>query len=229
MNNINNQYNNFSSQYSETQSVYDDASIRNYYHCIDFPLQGTAILDVGCGDGLDMSKLHHLGAAEVYGIDPSSEMIQLTQSRNLPGSSLVALGERLPFPKQSFDHVFSKWSLQTSEHVANIQREVARVIKPGGYYVFLTKHPIQQWMEKSTHSKDYFKQEVVESRIYDKTITLHEPSQQLTNYLSPEFLTHFEILSFYESYDFPASEQIGGHVYPTYFIVKARRKQTILT
>lgn len=140
---------------------------------------------------------------------------------------MQGVGEELPFTDKKFDGVVSKWAIQTSFDVPQLLREATRVLKVGGMLVFLTKHPMMQWKEKvrdNGHPSDYFKQSIVTSNIYDGTIVLKEPSHTMGEYLSPEFLSNFELLSYQEYSEFPASEQIDGDTFPTFFIVVARRK-----
>ena len=93
------------------------------------------VLDLGCGRG---------GVAEVVwrdvrlaaGIDP--DLASLTGHRAAGMPVVRGVGENLPFATGSFDVVVSVWVL---EHLADPMStfiEVARVLRPGGHFVFLT-------------------------------------------------------------------------------------------
>ena len=51
-------------------------------------------------------------------------------------------GEHLPFADASFDIVVSVWVLEHLETPENVFAEVARVLKPGGHFVFLTPNAL---------------------------------------------------------------------------------------
>ena len=45
----------------------------------------------------------------------------------------------------------------------------------------------------------------------------------MNEYLSPFFFKHFKLESFYEDFD-SGSEKVDGDTYPSFFILKARRR-----
>lgn len=227
------QYDNFSKEYSEDTEVQDEIGNQRFYEILgSVELKDKNLLDVGCGDGSDLLRFNNMGAIS-SGIEPSEEFIKLAKEKNPDSIIEVGKGESLPFEDNSFDIVVSKYAMQTSTNVPKIFQEVARVLKPEGYFVFLSKHPFRQFLEKiETHKRegnennaDYFKQEIVDSFIFEKTIQLKEPSHILSEYFSPEILKDFDLQDFREDKDFPASEQINDMVYPTFFVAKYQRRK----
>ena len=93
------------------------------------------VLDVGCGRGGVMERLHTL-AGLVVGIDPDLSSLQ---GHRTPAMYLTCgLAGVLPYSDGSFDVACCSWVL---EHVASPARmfaEVRRVLAPGGTFVFLT-------------------------------------------------------------------------------------------
>lgn len=88
-----------------------------------------------------MEQLDH-PLAQVVGIDP--DWLSLREHRlNLTGA--VAFSDDLPFAPESFDLAFASWVL---EHLARpflTFQSIARVLKPGGVFVFITpngRHPL---------------------------------------------------------------------------------------
>lgn len=213
------QYNAFAKKYSEVFAKSDQESVTAYFRFLDFPMQGKKVLDLGCGDGSDLTQLK----GDIYGIDASEEMVKIAQEKNPKGEIKVAVFEDIPFSDQMFDIVLSKWSFQSSPNIDSIYNEIARVLKPQGYLIFLTTHPMRQFYEKRHKGKNYFDQEVVESFFFNKQFSVKEPTHTLNDYLSPTFFTHFTLLAFEEGND-SAVERIDGDIYPSYFIIKARRK-----
>lgn len=222
---IKKQYNDFSNTYSENIN-YDESSNSLFYEQIDFDLADKKILDIGCGDGSDLKKISEQGAV-VYGVEPSEEFVKSAKQLNPTGIIKVSVAEEIPFSNEMFDIVVSKWALQTCTDLEKALSEAARVLKPGGMLVLLSKHPMQQYfgkMREYGNSSNYFEQKVSTLHIFNGKIALKEPTHTMNEYFNSNFLSKFEIINFKESFDFPASEQFHGGVYPTYFVIKARKK-----
>jgi ubiquinone/menaquinone biosynthesis C-methylase UbiE len=223
---IKEQYNDFHHTYSENLCLQNEKSNRMFHDCFSFELKNKKLLDIGCGNGVDLRKLATQGA-RVYGIDPSKEFIKVAQKNNPLGLFTEGVGEKLPFPDNYFDVVTSKWAMQTSSDVPKVLKEMARILKKGGKLIYLSKHPLIQWHEKIRdygHGANYYQQLIITSNIYENKIVLKEPSHTLGEYFNADFLNNFEITNFIEDTEFPASEQINGDTYPTFFIVEAIKK-----
>lgn len=216
------QYDAFAKKYSEVFWENNQDSITAYFRHLDIPLDGKAVLDLGCGDGYDLSQIK-LKKAAIYGIDASEEMVKHALQKNPEGVIKIGLFEEIPFQDQLFDVVISKWALQTSANIDPIYHEIARVMKPNGQLIYLSSHPIRQFIEKKRKRKDYFKKEIVESVFFDGQVTVKEPSHTLNEYLSPTFFAYFTLESYEEGYD-SGAEKVDGDIYPSYFIIKARLK-----
>jgi SAM-dependent methyltransferase len=110
-------------------------------------LAGRRLLEVGCGAG-QCSRWVAARGGHVVGLDLSAGM--LGQARELgrratPGPGLVHADARaLPFFDASFDAAFSAYG--AVPFVADPERvmaEVARVLRPGGRWVFAVSHPVR--------------------------------------------------------------------------------------
>jgi ubiquinone/menaquinone biosynthesis C-methylase UbiE len=119
--------------------------------------------------------------------------------------------------------VVSKWAIQTSPEIEPIYKEVARVLKPNGAFLFLACHPLRQFLEKKKHPKDYFKKEMVESILFGGKVVVQEPSHTMNEYLSPFFFEHFRLQGYFEGFD-DAIEMVDGDTYPGFSIFRASRK-----
>ena len=104
---------------------------------------GEQVLDVGCGTGtLAMEAARRVGrAGRVAGVDPGTQQIARARAKaarhSIPVEFQIGVIERLPFPDQTFDVVFS--TLMMHHLPAPLKRqglaEIARVLKPGGRLV----------------------------------------------------------------------------------------------
>ena len=130
-------------------------------------LADKAILDIGCGaGGIDILLVKTYGAAYVTAIDVEDTVIAHARAR----VDEVGLSERigivkvapgpLPFPPDTFDVVFSKDSIVHIPDKHVLARDVARVLKPGGWFI------ASDWMIGHDH----------------------EPSPQMKAYLAAEGL-----------------------------------------
>jgi ubiquinone/menaquinone biosynthesis C-methylase UbiE len=105
--------------------------------------QGRSVLEIGCGLGTDGARFASAGA--IYtGVDLTEAAIDLARRRfafeNLPGEFRVADAERLEFPDDSFDIVYSHGVLHHTPDTHAAIREVHRVLKPGGRAVVMLYH-----------------------------------------------------------------------------------------
>jgi SAM-dependent methyltransferase len=110
-------------------------------------VRGRRVLEVGCGAGQCGRWLRRRGA-EAVGVDLSYR--QLQHSRRLDretGTEVpVVQGDalRLPFAHSTFDAACSAYgAVQFVADSAALMREVARVLRPGGRWVFSVTHPIR--------------------------------------------------------------------------------------
>lgn len=216
------QYDPFAKKYADSFLKYNQESISAYFRHLALDLHEKNVLDLGCGTGHDLFEIQKKGA-KIFGVDSSVEMVKLAQQKNPLGEIYVSQFDRTPFSDKTFDLIISKWALQTANSIDPIYKEVIRLLKPNGKFIYLVCHPIRQFMEKKKNGKNYFKKEFVRSVFFGGTITAIEPSHTLQEYMSPFFFDNFVLESFEEGID-AASEKVNGDVYPGYFILQARLK-----
>jgi len=99
------------------------------------------VLDLGCGRGGVMEMFWREVRLPV-GLDP--DLASLREHRTaMP--RVCGLGEALPFAAGRFEVVLGLWVLEHVADPARWLREVARVLAPGGHFLFLTpnaNHPL---------------------------------------------------------------------------------------
>ena len=109
---------------------------------------GERVLDVACGNGLTCRRLAAMGA-EVVAFDFAEEMIAFARERTREHanrityhvidandeSALLALGEG------TFDAVLCNMALFDIAEIRPLMRALARLLRPGGRFVFSVIHP----------------------------------------------------------------------------------------
>jgi SAM-dependent methyltransferase len=94
-----------------------------------------SVLDLGCGRG-GVVELIWRNVKLAAGLDPDSPSLTGHRAPGMP--ILQGVGEHLPFANGSFDLVVSVWVLEHLKEPLTVFREVGRVLRPGGHFVFLT-------------------------------------------------------------------------------------------
>jgi SAM-dependent methyltransferase len=108
------------------------------------PLAGRDVLEVGCGRGGGAAYVaRYLKPRRMVAIDLSPRAVALCRARfNLPTLSFeVGDAERLPFGDASFDAVLNVESSHCYGHLAAFFREVRRVLRPGGTFLYADFRP----------------------------------------------------------------------------------------
>ena len=106
------------------------------------PVEGRQILDLGCGHGWLAGRLHGAGAT-VVGVDGSAELLDIARTRH-PGvdfrrADLAAGLEDVV--GSGFDRVVALMVLMDIPTLGPLVADVARVLSPGGRFIFTILHP----------------------------------------------------------------------------------------
>ena len=106
---------------------------------------GCSVLECGCGSGDLLERLHRRDPAmRLTGVDLGWASLQRIAQGSLKASSTSLVhGDigSLPFPSASFDRVLSSSVLWYVPDASRAIREMIRVLKPGGRFVFDVRNP----------------------------------------------------------------------------------------
>lgn len=96
---------------------------------------GLDVLDVGCGQGMDLVEYARAGA-RATGVDLTPRHVELARSHvkamGLTADVVQGDAEHLPFQDASFDRVSSNGVLHHTPDMPAALREIHRVLRPGG-------------------------------------------------------------------------------------------------
>jgi SAM-dependent methyltransferase len=120
------------------------------------------VVDIGTGEGQLARVAVGLGAELVAGVDPTRAQLQVARERAGGPRYLRGTADRLPFAGESFDAAIA---CLVFEHIPDHQQgiaEVARVLEPGGRFVFLLNHPLLQapdsgWVIDHINEEEYWR------------------------------------------------------------------------
>ncbi|MBI3914975.1 MAG: class I SAM-dependent methyltransferase [Chloroflexi bacterium] len=105
-------------------------------------------LDLACGSGRYARILRERGAAKVFGLDLSTEMLAKTNTcpcGRCEGKRMASFVQsnlpQLPFTNYSFDLIVCGLAIGHIEKLAPAFGEIARVLKRGGTFLYSDFHP----------------------------------------------------------------------------------------
>ena len=142
-----------------TKDYYDrDVNIKRYGEAIDkvglwnsekiifekYINKNDKILDLGCGAGRTTINLYKNGYKDIIGLDVSTNLIEFANNyikeNNLDINFVVGNAANLDYPDNAFDAVIFSFNgmqcIPGKRNRDNVLKEVYRVLKPGGYYIF---------------------------------------------------------------------------------------------
>lgn len=173
-----NQYDSIAQQYRRSKS----SPLRTYIEAYTFlnligDIRGKRVLDLACGEGFYSRRLKKLGAAEVVGVDISTEMIRLAgqQERAEPqGIEYVCADVCELGDLGQFDIVVAAYLLHYAPNVADLARmcsNIRRHLPAGGRFVTLNENPDQSAGHYAGYEQYGFNKTVDEPRIDGSKIT----------------------------------------------------------
>lgn len=104
------------------------------------PLAGGAVLELGCGGGLNQRFYDSARISAYAGVDPSAKGLEFARMeaarKGWSHDIRAGTGEAIPFPDDSFDCVVCTFTLCSVQDPGKSIAEMRRVLKPGGQLLF---------------------------------------------------------------------------------------------
>lgn len=129
---------------------------------------GLRVLDVGCGQGIDLMRYARAGA-DVSGIDLTPRHAELARMHlsalGLRATILDGDAESMPFADQSFDRVTSNGVLHHTPDMPAALREIRRVLVPGGQarLIVYNRRSFHYWLSQVL-TQGVLKRQLLEER-----------------------------------------------------------------
>jgi SAM-dependent methyltransferase len=119
------------------------------------------VLDVGTGEG-QVARLACDGGARAIGLDPSRAQLAAAAARAGGPAYLRGDATGLPFRSASFDAAVACLVFEHIDDAAGALAEVARVLEPGGRFLFFLNHPLLQtpgsgWIDDRILEEQYWR------------------------------------------------------------------------
>ncbi len=144
-------------------SLLSDFTARS--HLLEFCgfIDGTKVLDVGCGEGYCSRFMKIAGAKSVLGLDISREMINRAREseEEFPLQNVYRIGSAIDLSfamEKEYDLVTAVflYNYLTYSEMERSMKEVFRVLRSGGNFVFFVPHPLFPFLRQVHESPFYF-------------------------------------------------------------------------
>ena len=111
-------------------------------------LKNKSVLCIGCGSGEECKHIKSLGVKKIVGIDISKGLIDCAK-KDYPDIEFHIMDmEKINFPKSSFDFVYSSLTLHYLKDWTKVLKNIHKVLKKNGTFLFSTHHPVMWGAEK---------------------------------------------------------------------------------
>lgn len=112
----------------------------NYQREKVVPMAEGLVLEVGIGSGLNIPFYDTAKIDKIIGLDPSEELNRMAskvaEKSGVPVEFMVSGAESIPLPDNHVDTVLVTFTMCTIPDVASANKEMLRVLKPGGKMIF---------------------------------------------------------------------------------------------
>lgn len=178
------------------------------------------VLDIGCGSGIQIEYLANQfpEIAQLDGIDGSAKLIEIAKSNNKDPRCTYRVGDMhaLPFPDDTFDFIYSRYTIHYSSEMDNVMQEMFRVSKVGGQSFIQVVHPTFELFKKN--SRDYASPEKAIFTPQTSKVKVVHVTHTVAEYVNASILAGFSIQNIEER--FGRQSEISGFRVPTILILR---------
>ena len=146
------------------------------------PPPGRLTLDVGCGEGR-LARVLHARGHNVLGVEPSPALVSVARGGEPAIEVLGGDAAAMPLDDGAADLAVASMVLMNVDDMPVVVAEVARVLEPGGAFVFSVVHPVNSMGDAEA---GYFETVRYSEtlRASDAELTVHETHRPLGAYFS---------------------------------------------
>ena len=103
-------------------------------------IDGSTILDAGCGTGLVGEVLAKAGVSDLFGVDYSQGMLDKANDKGVYQSlAKIDLNKEVPIASASYDAITCIGTFTSTHVVPEALRELVRLTRSGGFVVFTVR------------------------------------------------------------------------------------------
>ncbi|MFC2030387.1 class I SAM-dependent methyltransferase [Chloroflexota bacterium] len=168
-------------------------------------------LEVGCGTGNYICALVEQAACAAYGLDASAGMLAHARVRPERVAWLQGLSEQLPFDESRFDLVFSVDLIHHVTDKAAYYRQVARILKSGG------------WVCTVTDSADIIRRREVLSGYFPETVeselARYPRLAQLKGWMIQAGLVALDVVTVQEPHEITSAQPFRDKAYSSLHLI----------
>lgn len=193
------------------------------------------VLDLGCGSGISTKNIQSWGG-NVKGCDISKNLISIAKKENPKIPFIVCNAEKTPFKNLEFDVIISGLMIHYLKDLKPVFKEVARITRKDGTFIFSMNHPFGESYEKKIVDgvtvfvlKPYFNNDKFEWSMSIegmKMINYHHTFENIINTLIDcgfvvERLVEMQPTKELKKYSQKAYDRTSK--YPSFIAIKARK------
>ena len=108
------------------------------------PLQGSKVVDIGCGTGnYTCRTAERVGPnGRVIGVDPDGERIKIASEKWVRENLTFMIGDGENYPEDQYDLIFSHYAIHWVKDKQTTFENAYKNLKPGGQFAFVAGHGV---------------------------------------------------------------------------------------